>query len=59
MKSSKMFVILKEIGEIFVKNVEFFAKYLNKLWAVLGTARSYDIEPRTVEKLLKRAIFWF
>ena len=29
------------------------------LWAVLGTARSYDIEPRTVEKLVKRAIFWF
>ena len=35
----------------------FFQKYLNKLWAVLGTTRSYDIELRTVEKLVKKLIF--
>ena len=37
----------------------FFQKYLNKLWAVLGTTRSYDIELRTVENLVKKSIFRF
>ena len=39
MKSPKMLVILKEIGEIFVKNVDFFSKIFEQ---VVGRARHHE-----------------